>query len=359
MPIFQNATPFQRWFRLVGTPLLGVAIYLIFYFVDPNAVSTGEYQGPWAWKQYCIDLVECVVGSILLSEASIWLDIGLNRLLPWERRPLPRLLVQTLMMTGLSIGIIELIVWLIAAIEMPGYVYTETDQLSIRQTIAIGSMMALFINAVYTGEHFLRRWQTAQLEAERLKRESAEARFEALKSQLDPHFLFNNLNTLTYLVEDNPQAVAFVENLSLVYRYILQNRHKTLVPLVDELRLADAYVFLLRQRFGDALRVETDIADCHHHKLIPPMTLQLLLENAVKHNIVDADRPLHISLRCTDAGELIVENNRQPRLNGETNRVGVGLTNIHHRYELLGANLPVIHRDASQFVVKLPLLAER
>lgn len=350
-----GSSPFLRWFRLVGTPLLGIILYGIVYFVDPLDDVYPEYRGQDAWQAYCFDLFLCIVGSVILSEISIWDSRQLDRVLPWEQKPLLRFIVQVVSLTIASVLIIELIVYLVTLYEEPGYQLTENDRLSIRQTVVIGSMMALFINAIYTGEFFLRRWKTALLEAEQLKRESVEARYEALKSQLDPHFLFNNLNTLTYLVEDNRPAVAFVENLSLVYRYILQNRDKPLVPLADELRLAEAYLALLKERFGDGIQVSIDIPAGQHDRQLPPMTLQLLLENAVKHNMVDARNPLHITIRLNEAGELVVENSLHRRSTTE-NRAGIGLQNIRHRYQLTANVLPTISEDAGQFVVRLPLL---
>ena len=158
-----------------------------------------------------------------------------------------------------------------------------------------------------------------------------------------------------YLVEDNPPATAFVQNLSLVYRYILQNRERTLVPLADELQLAEAYLALLTERFGDGLCVHIDVPTEFLTRQIPPMTLQLLIENAVKHNVVDARHPLRITIRLNGAGELIVENSRhrrQPAANG----VGIGLQNIRHRYQLTANVQPTIHSTDDYFTVHLPLL---
>jgi two-component system, LytTR family, sensor kinase len=239
-----------------------------------------------------------------------------------------------------------------------GFVYSEqetTPDYVVVMGLIVGSLLSVLVTAIYVAINFMDNWKQALTQAEQLKRESVEARFEVLKSQLDPHFLFNNLNTLVYLVEDNPKAVAFVENLSIVYRYILQNRDKTLVPLADELRLTDAYVFLLRQRFGHALQIHNDIPEFFHDRLIPPMALQLLLENAVKHNVVDTDRPLHVRLYCTDASNLVVQNNLQRRA-GLPIKSGVGLQNICHRYELLNGKQPIIQEKTGQFVVILPLI---
>jgi len=345
---------FSTWFRVAGVPLLGVLLYLIFCFIDPNSVFTRQYTG----REYylLLDLVEFTAGAILLSESSLWLDRVLNRWLSWERQPLLRLGVQTLALTLLSIAVLEVLIWFITELELPGYEYTPTERISIRQTIALGSLMALFINAVYTGEYFLIRWRTALLDAERLRRESAEARYEALKSQLDPHFLFNNLNTLLYLVTDNLPASTFVENLSLVYRYILQSRDKPLVSLADELTLADAYLALLRERFGEALQVCIDIPPDQRTRQLPPLTLQLLIENAIKHNIVDAKHPLTIGIRLNKNGALLVENSLNRKAVDSAVKTGIGLQNIRHRYQLTAGVEPTVSETNGQFVVQLPLL---
>ncbi len=373
------ASSFNRWFRLVGTSLFGLLLYLIIYYVDPRSLQQGSYAGPDAWQAFCLDFLTTLAGAFMLSETSIWVTHWLNGLLPWEHRPLLRFVTQLMTLTIASVATIWLLIQLLTLLEEPTYQPTEIDRLSIRQTIVFGSLVALFINAVHTGEYFFSRWRTTLLEAETLKRESVEARYEALKSQLDPHFLFNNLNTLTAIVEENPrQAVDFIENLSLVYRYILQKRDQTLVTLADELDLARSYLYLLEKRFGDSLQTTIDVPAKYDSWQIPPMTLQLLLENAVKHNVVSRAHPLHIQLTVSDMGDLTVTNTVQKRLVGSVavpvinglsggtaiNQVvplptlpsGVGLRNIQNRYRLLGQHPPVVTETDREFSVRVPLI---
>ncbi|MFD2573167.1 sensor histidine kinase [Spirosoma soli] len=371
-------TSFNRWFRLVGTPLFGLLLYLIIYYIDPQSFNEPSYHGPNAWQTYCIDICTALFGAYLLSESSLWTTRGLDWLMPWEKKPMLRFITQFFALVFDSVLTIGVLIWLLILLEDPNYQFTETDWLSIRQTVVFGSLMALFLNAIHTGAYFFGRWQASMLEAERLKRESVEARYEALKSQLDPHFLFNNLNTLTAIVEESPrQAVDFIENLSLVYRYILQKRNQTLVTLDEELDLANAYLYLLEKRFGDNIRAEITIPAKYRSWRLPPMTLQLLLENAVKHNIVNSSRPLHIRLTVNDPGELIVVNNRQKRLAMQTavhadinlppaddshttappsSPSGVGLRNIQNRYRLLGQQPPLVTETDQYFTVQLALL---
>lgn len=372
---------FNKWFRLVGTPLFGLLLYLIIYYIDPQSFNEASYHGPNAWRTYCIDICTALIGAYLLSESSLWTTHWLDRLMPWEKKPMLRFVAQFFALVFDSVTTIGVLIWVITLIEEPGYQFTETDWLSIRQTIVFGSLMALFLNAIHTSAYFFGRWQASTLEAERLKRESVEARYEALKNQLDPHFLFNNLNTLTAIVEENPrQAVDFIENLSLVYRYVLQKRDQTLVTLDEELDLAQAYLYLLEKRFGPNLQAELMIPVQYRSWQLPPMTLQLLLENAVKHNIVNRTRPLHIRLTVTDTGKLLVVNNKQKRLatqiavHAEADSAladdspipstspkeapsGVGLRNIQNRYRLLGQQPPVVTETDQYFTVQLSLLA--
>lgn len=372
---------FNKWFRLVGTPLFGLLLYLIIYYIDPQSFNEASYHGPDAWKTYCIDICTTLIGAYLLSESSLWTSHWLDRFMPWEKKPMLRFVTQFLALVFDSVLTIGVVIWVLILLEDPDYHFTQTDWLSIRQTIVFGSLMALFLNAIHTGTYFFERWQVSMLEAERLKRESIEARYEALKNQLDPHFLFNNLNTLTAIVEENPQqAVDFIENLSLVYRYILQKRDQTLVTLDEELDLAQAYLYLLEKRFGANLQAEMTIPAQYRSWQLPPMTLQLLLENAVKHNIVSRTRPLHIRLTVTDTGELLVVNNKQKRLAAWTAvhaeadsssavdlpvqstlpkgvPSGVGLRNIQNRYRLLGQQPPVVTETDQYFTVQLSLFA--
>ncbi len=346
---------FNRGFRLVGIPLFGLLLYLIICYIDPESFNQASYQGPDAWQTYLVDIVMTFVGAYLLAETSLLISRGLDAYLPWDKMPRLRFVIQLLVLIVDSVITIGLLIWLLTLLDDTNYQFTETDWLSVRKTMVLGSLMALLLNALHTGAYFFGRWQDSRVEAERLKRESAEARYEVLRNQLDPHFLFNNLNTLMYLVEDNPPAISFVQNLSLVYRYVLQNRDKMLVPLADELQLADAYVALLTERFGEGIEVRIDIPANYLDRQLPPMTLQLLLENAVKHNIVDANCPLAITIRLNDAGELVVENSLHPRLT-TVHRTGIGLQNIRHRYQLTAHIEPTISEEGGQFIVRLPLL---
>lgn len=191
----------------------------------------------------------------------------------------------------------------------------------------------------------------AQLEQERVIFD-----YEHLKSQVNPHFLFNSLNTLTSLIEeDKENAVTYTERLSDLYRNMLAYHNKTLVSLEEELSLLSAYLYIQQSRFGDALQLHSDIPEhLKTQKKIPPMALQLLVENAIKHNVVSRSTPLVIEINA-DEEELKVRNRINPKLKKELES-GIGLTNISNRYTLLTRRKVSFGREGDFWVVKLPLL---
>lgn len=215
-------------------------------------------------------------------------------------------------------------------------------------------VITLFINSVFVATAFFRFWKRTVIEKEELKRDSISAEFETLKNQINPHFLFNSLNTLTSLIEENPNvATNFVQKLASVYRYVLSQKDKEKVSLEEELQFITAYVYLNKIRFGENLHVEIDISEESRKKEIATLALQMLLENAIKHNIISSKNPLHIVIK---AGEDWVEvrNNLQRKNTVESN--GIGLSNIVHRYSFL-SKVPVdIAEENNEFVVRLPLL---
>ena len=188
-----------------------------------------------------------------------------------------------------------------------------------------------------------------------LKTESLNAQLNALKTQVNPHFLFNNLNTLSAVIPENPKlAVDFVQQLSKVYRHILEVRDHKTISLEEELEVMKAYAFLLQTRFGANLHVHIDIPPEKLQRKIVPLSLQILMENAIKHNIVSSEKPLRIHVSSVD-GQLIVSNNLQKK-NQFPESTGIGLDNIRNRYRLLSESPVEVRESISEFIVSIPLL---
>lgn len=193
-----------------------------------------------------------------------------------------------------------------------------------------------------------------QKEAARLQNENNKAHYMALQNQLNPHFLFNSLNTLIAEIEYDPKnAIQFTRNLSEAYRYVLQCQSRSLVSLREELEFMQAYVFLHKVRLGDYINVDNRIADGYMESQIPPLTLQLLVENAIKHNSITATKPMTITI-CINERELIVSNSVNLKKN--TNTTGTGLTNLSDRCQLITGKKLSIIKDDNLFTVKIPML---
>ncbi|MXN93262.1 sensor histidine kinase [Flavobacterium sp. Sd200] len=197
--------------------------------------------------------------------------------------------------------------------------------------------------------------QKSLLENEILKHENLEARLFILKQQLSPHFLFNSLGILNTLTADE-NVHRYIVQLSNIYRYLLNSNTNHLATLTDEMAFIESYLYILKERFEDALQVNITIAPNHLTKKIPSASLQLLIENAIKHNILLAEEPLQINIFTQD-NFIVVSNNFNPKPYNSGSSTGIGLHNINERYKLLSQNSISIQKNNSNFIVKLPLIA--
>ncbi len=196
----------------------------------------------------------------------------------------------------------------------------------------------------------------SELENERLKQENLQARLSLLQEQVSPHFLFNSLGTLQSMVREQAPR-EFIQRLSEVYRYLLSNRMADLVPLQAELDFTQAYLYILKERFEDALVTRIDISGAALQQKLPPASLQLLIENAVKHNVVSTETPLTISIDTAAEGWLTVSNSLQKR-SLVRNSLGSGLKNIRERYQLLAGMNIIVEETGTHFTVRIPLITQ-
>jgi hypothetical protein len=205
-------------------------------------------------------------------------------------------------------------------------------------------------------EQHRREHLEADLAVERLKQEKTEVQMRALQAQINPHFLFNSLNTLSSLIDESPrQAGDFVDEMSSVYRYVLRANDTELTPLRAELAFIESYFHLLKTRHGEGIRLEIAVGKDRFDDLLPPLTLQLLVENAVKHNVVLPEEPLVVRIATTGKGNLVVENTLQ-RKRLRVDSTGVGLSNIETKYRLLDQPAPRVEERDGWFRVTIPLL---
>jgi len=210
--------------------------------------------------------------------------------------------------------------------------------------------------AIYESIYFYQQLKKSIQEKEELQRENIKSQLEGLKSKVNPHFLFNSLNTLAYLIpEDADKSVKFVQKLSKVYRYILEMSDEKLIPLQKELDFLNAYIFLLKERFEDNLQVMIDIPQNRLNDKIIPLSLQILFENAIKHNVISSSKPLVIKVIINEEGKLIVQNNLQKKKQIKDS-TKFGLDNIKNRYRFFSNEAVDVIATSTSFIVSLPLI---
>lgn len=301
------------------------------------------------FKEYLLIVLLCY----LIFESLFIINRQINKKYNWDEHPKKRFINQLMVDSFIAIGI----VFLAKAL----YRISINDQSFIAAKDEITLMLYVFfiiLGFVITEmvSFLLHKWRFNLAELERFKKENAEYRFELLQSQLNPHFLFNSLNTLSALVYENQDnAGLFIRKLSDVYRYILDHRDSDLVNLQTELSFADSYILLMKLRFEDNLQVSMNQKKITAKDFqLAPMSLQLLLENAFKHNVISKKKPLHIEV-YTEADYLVVKNNKQPKLSQEKSHQ-MGLKNLASRYEFLSDKQVIIKDTNDSFIVSLPLI---
>ncbi|OJJ17772.1 hypothetical protein BKI52_28330 [marine bacterium AO1-C] len=337
----------HRWINYIAPLLIGVCLYLMIY------IQSNFERMYFSYKSLIV--IPLIMYGLwwMGKSAHHWLEQHYS----WQANPWKRFSVQFLLFSILGLGIIiplyvAIKSWLI-------YKQYEYDSIGWFHLLVIGAITLMAIAIIFTIQlslHFIQQWINSQLEAEKLKKESLQAQFEGLKHQISPHFLFNSMNILSELVDqDATIAKQYIDKLSEVYRYVLQSRQKELVPFNEELEFAKSYIFLLQKRFGENLQVNINTTN-NTNQYIPPLTLQLLIENAVKHNIVSNRKPLKIEIYNANQDQLVVLNNKQKRLNNAQTSTQVGLTNLTKRYEYLANQMPEVIETENEFKVLVPLL---
>ncbi|WP_108807532.1 sensor histidine kinase [Aquimarina spinulae] len=218
------------------------------------------------------------------------------------------------------------------------------------------TLVTIMIMAIYEAMYYYVRLKKSIREEEQTKQVMIQAQLDTLRNQAQPHFLFNSLNTLRDIIDQDSKedAKGFVDNLSNVYRFILESGNTNLIAVEKELKFAKAYVYIQSERFGDNLQMNWNVPENKLTSMIVPMSLQLLIENAIKHNIVSRAKPLIITVTIKD--DFLVVHNKIQTKSTKVPSTKIGLKNIEQRYALITNKLPEITSDGIQFTVSLPLL---
>lgn len=296
-------------------------------------------------------------GWITMTLMLIWasnrfLTIRLDRKMPWLKFGNKRFYWQ------LSLGIlISLLIINISYLVLKlGLTVDPPNQAQMLTMNGLGILVLLPTISINFGIQFLSNWKTAQLNSEEFQKETVKAELTTLKNHLDPHFLFNNLNILSSLIsKDKDLSQSYLEKFADVYRNILQSSKEELVTLHDELCFIASYLYLLEIRFEDTIQTFIDVETPDHKKYLPPLTLQMLIENAIKHNAISEIRPLKIHISSQN-GFIVVKNNYQPKKLEIKNSNNSGLENIKKRYSYFTNKKVQVFQNPENFIVKIPLV---
>ena len=306
------------------------------------------------YKSLLVNIFPATLYSTLMG-LTLWkgnefVSVWVHKQADWSGRPEQKFLVGIITMiiyTVIAVYLVHLIVFLILSHgDISNFEYPNFRVVII--LVGVTFIIALTINM----KEFIVEKRDILIREEKLKTEIVKLEYEALKNQVNPHFLFNSLNTLTSLVSENNDAVSFIKNLSDVYRYVLDQKDKEIVTLSSEIQFVNSYLYLHKIRFGENLVLNVDIKS--PNKMVVPLAVQMLVENAIKHNIISEDDPLKISI-YEDPEYLTIENNLQLKsIIHDSSKIG--LKNIKSRYAYLTDKEFIVKSISDKFIVKVPLL---
>jgi len=325
--------------------LIGVLLISSLFFILYSNIESYKHQ----------PLIINILMNILVTFL-IWMGcrIIVNFLwlkFPWEKYPLKHLILEAIL--------IPLWALFIMIVTMHFHNKFFNSNFSLKDDkfgLVLGLLITLFITSIHESAYFYQQWKNHFNLSLKLKKDHLEAKYETLKAQLNPHFLFNSLNTLITYVDDNPKASNYIQNLSDFLRCVLKNKDKHLINLSEELETCEMYLFLQKSRFGDNLEWKIEIKDEFKNTLIAPLTIQMLLENAIKHNIISKEKPLKITIGIEKNEFIFIENNLQKKLSEIS--TGIGLRNIIDRYAYLSTTKLQIFENSNIFKVSIPIITK-
>lgn len=325
--------------QLIVSSVLTGAVFLILYSTSADR----ELYLTASWL---------VITLILVWVFNHFLTRKLDRVLPWLEHGTKRFYWQL----GVGILMSLIIINISYFILKFGLTTAPPNEGQILSMNVIGILILLPTISINFGIQFLSNWKTAQVNSETFQKETIRAELTTLKNHLDPHFLFNNLNILSSLISiDTELSQTYLEKFADVYRNILKSSKEELVTLNEELRFIASYLYLLEIRFEDTIQTFIDIESKAHMLYLPPLTLQMLIENAIKHNAISEVRPLKIHISCQN-GYLSVKNTLREKKVDMRNSGKTGLENIKKRYSYFTDKEVQVFKNPDNFIVKIPLV---
>ncbi|MCJ8152844.1 2TM domain-containing protein [Chryseobacterium sp. SSA4.19] len=342
----------MKYKNLINLCWISLATAMFFFFVFTDEKTVGNFL---------LTIIISFMYSFVLSMGNGLINDFLNKKFPWSEATTKRAIISIVSILIANIIMVYFCNYMNFVVFQK--VATTEQYFSGKYnftnwfTINIALLISAFLHAKGFMEE-LKKTSRKEVVEQKLIAKSANAQFESLKNQLDPHFLFNSLNVLSSLIDENPkQAQKFTASMSKIYRYVLEQKDKELVTVEDELEFAQTYCDLLKTRFEDSVDFEFNVRKEDYRRFVVPLSLQLLLENCIKHNFATSSKPLLIRI-FSENDTLCIENNLQVREQIKESS-GIGLANIVQRYSLLTKRNVFIEKSEDYFKVKLPILSAK
>lgn len=340
------------WLGFVISTIVGFIYFLYLFYSEEGYL-------PMITKNYHYLLASIVTANII-AILLYKTDSLLNKRLPWQENLSARLVIGLIKNLAISIGVIFLSGSVLVAIEFDGFdfdflwvLYSDTTI----KLIIITLMAAILYTLIYFALFSYNQYAVVHIDAVKNQRKQLKLQFDALKSQLSPHYLFNSLNTISSLIFKDPyMAEDFIRRLASTYQYILDNNQRRFVTLQEEVEFVKSYNYLLKVRFENNLHLDINLPQNIMQSKMPPLTLQMLVENAVKHNVISKDQPMNIYISAIDNTDIKVTNTKT-KVPAHVSSFHVGLENIKKRYSFF-TDKAIKIEDSSRFTVKLPVIKD-
>lgn len=332
--------------------ILSISIFLVLIvikLITGVTIQLNEYL--------LVNLGYTILYGLTLYYANALLFIYLDSIFEVERFTKRRIIIGFLGSFLISVVVIFLL-RIIEDVIIEGKSFDAFLQNETLANYLVTIIITFFVTLSFHTFYFYKAYQENKVKEQKIIAGTASAQFESLKNQIDPHFLFNSLNVLSSLIEENPEsAQKFTTSLSKVYRYVLEQKDKELVSVAEELKFAKTYMNLLKMRFENSITFEIPEGFDNEEAKVVPLSLQLLLENCIKHNIVSEPKPLHVKITIEN-NQLVVTNNLQKK-EVLSDRKGVGLQNIVNRYAILTKRTVLVEENEKEFKIFLPILTKQ
>lgn len=343
--------PFRKLFKL----LFGIAAVVQLIVIATTHITGYSVLNDMLHfvTRYIFGTVISLVAIFIVAYPDLFLIRYLNRSFPWETKTFVRSAIEFILSILMGV-VMAVLITLFSHYINP---YAEGVFQNLIYNASIFAICNVILILILEGWIFFIEGSHSRKKSEELEDQLSQLRFEILKSQIDSHFMFNSLNVLSGLIDtDRKKAQQFINEFSRIYRYVMESIEKPVVTVKNELQFARSYMFLQQMRYGEHLHFDVDLPTDVLNAYIPPLSMQVVLENVCKHNLVSEDQPLHIEISA-DTKELVVTNNLQPKISSAAGN-GTGQQNLVKRYALLGSEVPDFRVGTSNYTVTLPLIYE-